>query len=249
VPLDGSVHSVPQVPELRAIKVIRPRPITQVHYIHQSSGFFVAKMADSLPMPLQSVPDFGSKRYKPTVKSVSIDVTDQFEPHRPLNPTRSFPPSVRHVDTSGRPQFWVSEERVIGLNESRAVFRDFAKNGGFEIIPVEFRELAERLIWSYQRAITRKASVRAILCDRGYSANALPTEQKPNVVRQVNNQYTYNWFLVEYMTLPPSRQPSERIRRNRTAKRVERTQIMQQGQEESEDSGFLSSHSIEIGCL
>ena len=244
-------HNGPQVPELRAItgKVIWPRPVTQVHYIHQSSGFFVVTLADPLPIPLQSVPDVGPKRFKPTVKSVSIDVTDQFEPRRPLKPMRSFPPSVRHVDTSGRPQFSVSEERVIGLNESRAVLKDFTANGGLDIVPVEFRKLAESLLCSYQRAITRKASVRAILCDRGNSAGALPTVLKPNVVRQVNHQYTYNWFLVEYMTLPPSRQPSERIRRNSTAKRAERARSMQQEHEDSEDSGCLSSHSIEFGCL
>ncbi len=204
--------------------------------------------------------DRSDKRFKLTVKSVdrcygsvdrccSIDVTDQFEPRRPLKPMRSFPPSVRHVDTSGRPQFSVSEERVIGLNESRAVLKDFTANGGLDIVPVEFRKLAESLLCSYQRAITRKASVRAILCDRGYSAGALPTVLKPNVVRQENHQYTYNWFLVEYMTLPPSRQPSERIRRNSTAKRAERARSMQQEHEDSEDSGCLSSHSIEFGCL
>ena len=112
-----------------------------------------------------------------------------------LDANMSFPPSVRHVDTSGLPQFSVSEERVIGLNESRAVFRDFEENGGFNNIPITFVKLAtsKGLRWSYQQATTCKVSVRAILCDRGNSAGALPTKRKPNhplgpyIVRQVDN--------------------------------------------------------------
>jgi hypothetical protein len=255
IPLDNPVVSPgPKVPERRAIKVLRHRPLTQVHYIQQCSSVFVAKLADSLPISLQSAPTLGPKRYKTAVESVTINVTDEFKPNQPSDPKRSFPPSVRHVDTSGRPQFSVSEERVIGLNESRAVFRDFADNGGFDDIPIPFIKLAKRLIWSYQRAISHKASARAILCNRGYSAGSLPTKLKPNIVRQVHNQYTYNWFLAEYMTLPPSRDRSERIRRNRSAKRAEWIRSMNdkngpQGPQESEETGYESSHSIEFGCL
>ena len=88
---------------------------------------------------------------------------------------RSKPPkNVRHVDTSGLPQFTAIEERVIGINESRAVYAQFMKDM-IDDVPVPFLEHAKRLIGKYQRAIAKKATKRAILCDRGYSAGELPS--------------------------------------------------------------------------
>ncbi len=100
-----------------------------------------------------------------------INVTNEFNPYD-IYCTRSN--NVRHVDRSGLPQFSATEETVIGLNESREVFRDFEEIGGFDDVPIGFLTIAKKLIWKYQRVLTKKASVKAILCDRGYSAGKLP---------------------------------------------------------------------------
>ncbi len=62
-------------------------------------------------------------------------------------------------------QFTAKEETVIGLNESRKVFRDFEKIGGFNDVPVRFLMISKKFIWNNQRVLTKKASVMAILCD------------------------------------------------------------------------------------
>ncbi len=102
--------------------------------------------------------------------------------------------------------------KTFGLNESREVFRDFEEIGGFDDVPIGFLTIAKKLIWKYQRVLTKKASVKAILCDRGYSAGKVPRKLKPHIIRQECNQYTYNWFLVEYLTLP--RRSTESIMRH-----------------------------------
>ncbi len=94
------------------------------------------------------------------------------------------------------------------------MFRDFGKIGGFDDVPVQFLTMAKTLIWKYQRVLTKKVSVKAILCDRGYSAGKLPPKLKPGIIRQEYNQYTYNSFLVEYMTFPRRSTASIRSHQN-----------------------------------
>ena len=161
---------------------------------------------------------------------VTINVTNDFC-------ASPFPPYrlVRHVDTSGKPQFTAVEERVIGLNESRRVYQDFIAHG-LNDVPLHFRKLAKKIIFMYQRAITQKTSKRAILCDQQDSAGKIPPEAKPQIVRQEYGQYTYNWFLAEYRTLPLSRE-SDRIRRRRKLR------------DQTEDPGYISSHSIDLDSL
>jgi hypothetical protein len=142
-------------------------------------------------------------------KDVTINVTNEFDPYDDYGGRSN---NVRHVDRSGLPQFTATEETVIGLNESREVFRCFEKIGGFDDAPVQFMTIAKKFIWKYQRVLTKKASVKAILCDRRYSAGKLPPKLKPGIIRQEYNQYTNNWFLVEYMTLP--RRSTASIRRH-----------------------------------
>ena len=60
-------------------------------------------------------------------KDVTIDVTSKFDPYDDYSGRSN---NGRHVDTSCLPQFTATEETVIGLNESREVFRDFDKIGG-----------------------------------------------------------------------------------------------------------------------
>jgi hypothetical protein len=98
-------------------------------------------------------------------KDVTINVTKEFDPYDDYS-SRSN--NVCHVDTSGLPQFTAKEETVLGLNESREAFRDFEnlKIEGFDDVPVRFLTIAKKLIWKYQRVLTKKTAVKAILCDR-----------------------------------------------------------------------------------
>jgi hypothetical protein len=66
-------------------------------------------------------------------RDVMINVTNEFL----ASPSR-YGHNVRHVDTSGKPQFTAIEERVIGINESRAVYQRFEENGGFDNVPIAF---------------------------------------------------------------------------------------------------------------
>jgi hypothetical protein len=79
-------------------------------------------------------------------KDVTIKVMNEFEPHH-YSRYYTYPveTDVRHVDTSGLPQFTAKEESVIGLNESREVNRDFEKIGGFDDVPVQFLKIAKKL--------------------------------------------------------------------------------------------------------
>jgi hypothetical protein len=124
IPLDlVDYTTIPKVPELQAINVLRPRLINQVHYIQQSSVFVLLKWMISCPYRC-GVPGFW-----PETLQVHGGISHN-QSHRPVQAKSAFgpnevlsmiPSSVRHVDTSDRPQFSVSEECVIGLNESRAV--------------------------------------------------------------------------------------------------------------------------------
>ena len=82
-------------------------------------------------------------------KGVTINVAD-FRPYSIYEKAKN----VRHVDRSGLPQFTAREETVIGLNESREVYRDFQDNGGFDDVPIGFLSIAKKLIWKYQRVLT-----------------------------------------------------------------------------------------------
>ena len=57
-------------------------------------------------------------------KGVTINVAE-FRPYYIYEGAKN----VRHVDRSGLPQFTAKEETVIGLNESREVYRDFEDIG------------------------------------------------------------------------------------------------------------------------
>jgi hypothetical protein len=59
-----------------------------------------------------------------------------------------------------------------------------SKIGGFDDVPIGFLTIAKKLIWKYQRVLTKKASVKALLCDRRYSAGKLPPKLKPRIIRQ-----------------------------------------------------------------
>jgi hypothetical protein len=93
------------------------------------------------------------------------------------------------------------------------VYQNFEANGGFDNVPIAFLGCAKKLIFTYQLAISRKASKRATLCDRGYSNSPLPPAVKPEIVRQEYGQYTYNWFLAEYRTLLLYREGTSHLRR------------------------------------
>ncbi len=180
-------------------------------------------------------------------KDVTINVTNKFKPYYIYCGANK----VRHVDRSGLPQFTAKEETVIGLNESKEVFRDFDEIGGFDDVPIGFLTIAKMLIWKYQRVLTKKASVKAILCDCGESAGKVPRKLKPHIIRLEYDQYTYNWFLVEYLTLP--RRSTESIMRRQKEllrKKSAREAIVREGGQEWTDyPGNLSSHSIDFGSL
>ncbi len=114
-------------------------------------------------------------------KDATINVTNEFDPYDDYGRRSN---NVRHVDRSCLPQFTATEETVLGLNESREVFHDFEKIGGFDYVPVGFLTIAKTLIWKYQRVLTKKASVKAILCDSGYSVGKLLPKMKPGIIRQ-----------------------------------------------------------------
>jgi hypothetical protein len=100
---------------------------------------------------------------------VIINVPNDFYVQPVLaGPHRSKPPKdVRHVDTSGRLQFTATEERVIEINESRRVYRDFFNNA-MDDIPIAVWDDAKKLLDWYQLAIACKSKPRAILSDRGF---------------------------------------------------------------------------------
>ncbi len=87
--------------------------------------------------------------------------------------------NVRHVDMSSVRQFTAREENVSGLNEPREMFRNFEMMGAFNNVPVQFLTIARKLIWKYQQVPTKKASVKAILCD------SVPPNPKPAIIRQL----------------------------------------------------------------
>ena len=156
----------------------------------------IHSLSVSQPQPIEILDDTFPKR------PITITVVDEYKADRSLGANDKFLASthVRRVDTSGRPRFTAIEEKVIGGNESRRVYLDFEKNGGFKDIPDKFLKRAKELIFRYQRAITKKASVRAILCDQGDSSGTVPSQLKPHVVHDDYNTTTYNWFLIEYKT-------------------------------------------------
>ncbi len=121
------------------------------------------------------------------------------------------------------------------------MFRDFEKIGGFDDVPIGFLTIAKKLIWRYQPVLTKKASVKAILCDRGYSAGKLPPTLKPSIIRQEYNQYTYNWFLVEYMTLLLRSTAGISCHRNELLRKKSAREAMvrEGGQEWADDAGKL----------
>jgi hypothetical protein len=181
-------------------------------------------------------------------KDVTINGTNKFDPYDDYGRRSN---NVRHVDRSGLPLFTATEETVIGLNESREVFCDFEKIGGFDEVPIGFLTIAKKLIWKYQRVLTKKASVKAILWDRRYSAGKFSHKLKPHIIRQEYNQYTYNWFLVEYITLPRRSTASIMCHQNELLrKKSAREAIVREGgQEWTDDAGNLCSHSVEFGRL
>jgi hypothetical protein len=184
-------------------------------------------------------------------EEVIINVKDDFfvqpflgGPHR-----SKLPRDVRHVDTAGRPQFTVTEERVIEINESRGVHHKFLKER-MDDVPTAFRDDAKKLLDSYQREIARKSKLRAILSDRGYFAGELPSKLRPDVIRQERGHYTYNWFLAEYRTAPLSRK-GRRVKHRRPhygAKKAEKIQAYWRTicpDSDETDCGNISSHSVE----
>ena len=176
-------------------------------------------------------------------RDVTIAVTNEFLP----SPSR-FGRNVRHVDTSGKPQFTAIEERVIGINESKAVYQRFQESGGFDDVPGPFLGCAKKLISDYQRAIARKASWRAILCSRGDSSGPLPPRIKPEIVRSEYGQVTYNWFLAEYQTFAHRGSTASLRRKENFKRKMQRLKHPSQ-QEDEEDSGSMSSHSVGFGAL
>ena len=210
-----------------------------IHSLSVSQLQSIASLADTFPK-----------------RPITITVEDEYRADRPaqdamFKPTRH----VRRVDTSGRPRFTAIEEKVIGVNESRRVYLDFEKNGGFKHIPAEFLDHAKELIFRYQRAITKKASVRAILCDQGDSSGTVPSQLKPHVVHDDYNTTTYNWFLIEYKTYGfarPRSSPRLADKRKYCDWRSWTREITQKQKDETSDDtdrGYISSHSVEIGCL
>ncbi len=180
-------------------------------------------------------------------RPITITVQDEYQADRPAQDAMFKPTHhVRRVDTSGRPRFTAVEEKVVGVNESRRVYLDFERNGGFKHIPDEFLDHAKKLIFRYQRAITKKASVRAILCDQGDSSG---------VVHDDYNTTTYNWFLIEYKTYGfarPRSSPRLADKRKYCDWRSWTREITQKQKDETSDDtdrGYISSHSVEIGCL
>ncbi len=174
-------------------------------------------------------------------RDVTINVTNEF-----LSSPSRYGHNVRHVDTSGKPQFTAIEERVIGINVSLAVYQRFEESGEFDNVPIAFLGCAKKLISEYQRAIARKASWRAILCNRGESSSPLPPKIKPEIVRSEYGRITYNWFLAEYKTFALYRGSTSSLRRKEGLKR--KMKRLKQ-QEDQEDSGRMSSHSVDFGSL
>lgn len=176
-------------------------------------------------------------RVKPELvlhKDVTINVTNDF---RPRNSWGHPYHHVRHVDTSGKPQFTAVVERVIGINESRRVYHNFIE-AMLDDVPLRFQRHAKRLIFRYQAEISRMSSKRAILCDNRDSSGPLPSKAKPKIVRQERGKYIYNWFLAEYVTIGPHQ--AQRAQSERMKLRVRKGQ---------EDCGYMSSHSVDFDSL
>ena len=129
-------------------------------------------------------------RVKPELvlhKDVTINVTNDF---RPRNSWGHPYHHVRHVDTSGKPQFTAVVERVIGINESRRVYHNFIE-AMLDDVPLRFQRHAKRLIFRYQAEISRMSSKRAILCDNRDSSGPLPSKaNQRSFAKSVENTST-----------------------------------------------------------
>ncbi len=117
-------------------------------------------------------------------KDVMINVTNNFLASLAPGPSRHGH-NVRHVDTSGKPQFTAIEERVIGLNESRAVYQNFEANEGFDNVPIAFLGCAKKThFWrpvQFQGggAATRRPEPRGQRRIPSAPSASLPTRQRP----------------------------------------------------------------------
>ena len=189
--------------------VVSPNSLTRrvhVHHIHLSYGFvFGCNMADSFAVRFAD--DAESRHmYEP-------------ESHHHLDYGRVPPETAfrkdqvqaletraacRHVRLPSVHRDRRKPERVIGVNESRRVYADFERSGGFKDNPIETRPSSSSTTKRSFRIINepsprRRVCVPISAIERIRRALFNPTlsELKPHIVLDENNQTTYNWFLVE----------------------------------------------------
>ncbi len=83
--------------------------------------------------------------------------------------------------SSGKPQFTAMEERIIGLNESRALYQNFEANEGFNNVPIAFLGCARKTHFMYHFYFEEGIRARHPLRSRIHEQLCLNT---PEIVRQ-----------------------------------------------------------------
>ena len=94
--------------------------------------------------------------YPQTIKKRRVKPETDLQKYATINVTNDFLASpsrhghnVRHVATSGKPQFTAIEEHSIGLKESRALYQNFEANEGLDNVPIAFLGCAKKTHFMY----------------------------------------------------------------------------------------------------
>jgi hypothetical protein len=128
--------------------------------------------------------------YPQTIKKSRVKPETDPQKYAMMNVTNDFHASfsrhghnVRHVATSGKPQFTAIEERCISLNESRAVYQQFEANEleGLDNVPIEFLGCAKKTHFMYHFYFEEGIHARHPLRSRIFEP---PCPNTPEIVRQ-----------------------------------------------------------------
>ncbi len=153
-------------------------------------------------------------------QDVTMKVANEFHHRVSADPTTSGG-SNKMFDTFAHPDCLTSQQWSNGGDRHRTqrvesrvsrLWKDWRVRRCSSPIPKDCQKT--RLVISTRNHRKRQSKPFSADCDQGYSANKVPPKLKPNIICQEYDQYTYNWFLVEYRTLPLSRGTSIRRHQN-----------------------------------
>ena len=86
-----------------------------------------------------------------------------------------------------------------------------------------------------------------------HPSSTVPSQLKPHVVHDDYDKTTYNWFLIEYKTYGFARpRSSPRLgdkRKYRDWRSLAKDDTLKDDTSYNTDRGYITSHSVELGCL